>query len=55
MLAILLLRAGLWALSLLFGGVGVFCALLSFGRPALAAHALILVGTGLAINYSLSR
>lgn len=55
MLPILLLRAGLWVLSLLFGGIGVFCAILSFGRPDLAAHALILVGAGLVMNYSLCR
>jgi hypothetical protein len=54
-LAILLLRSGLWAVSAALGGIGVFCALLSFSRPILGAHAVILIGAAIGITYSLKR
>jgi hypothetical protein len=55
MLAMFLMRAGLWTVSLTLGSFAVFFAVLSFSRPALAGHALVLFGAALAINYSLCR
>jgi hypothetical protein len=55
MLTMFVLRAGLWTLSLTLGGFAVFFAILSFSKPALAGHALVLFGAALAINYSLCR
>jgi hypothetical protein len=54
-LAMLLLRSGLWAVSTALGSVGVFCALSSFSRPILGADAVILIGAAIAITYSLKR
>jgi hypothetical protein len=54
-LAILLMRSALWAVSTVLGGVGVFCALLSFSRPILGADAVILIGAAIAITCALER
>ena len=37
--------------SAILGGYGVFCVIYSFSRPDLAAQALILLGTALALSY----
>jgi uncharacterized membrane protein YdfJ with MMPL/SSD domain len=49
------MRSGLWVLSTTLGSVGVFCAMRSFSMPTLAAHALVLIGAALGINYCLNR
>jgi hypothetical protein len=53
--AILLLRSALWALSAVLGGIGVSCAIWSFAVPILGAHALVLLGSAIAITYCLNR
>lgn len=55
MLAIFLLRSGLWTLATVLGGVGVFCAIRSFSMPVVGADALILIGAAMGITYSLNR
>lgn len=54
MLHVLLMRSATTLLSTILGSVGVFCVIESFSMPILAFHALILLGTAVAIT-SLSR
>jgi hypothetical protein len=49
------MRSVLWTLSAVLGGVGVFCTILSFSVPFLGAHALLLLGSAIAINFCLDR
>ena len=41
--------------STLFGGYGVFCLVYSFQGPAIAARALILLGSAFALTYFAPR
>jgi len=55
MLQAFLMRSGLSLVSALLGGFGVFCVIYSFDEPDLAAQALILLGSALAITFFTKR
>jgi hypothetical protein len=55
MLLVFLMRSALWTISATLGGIGVFCVIYSCVVPHLAAPALILLGTALAIVYFTRR
>jgi len=49
MLEAMVLRGALSAFSTMFGSLGVYCACMSFVRPALAVHAVLFLGAAMAI------
>ena len=53
MLALVVMRAALWAMSMLLGGLGIFFLYHSFSNPILSAYALIFIGSASAIVWSL--
>jgi putative Mn2+ efflux pump MntP len=53
MLALVVMRAALWAMSMLFGGLGIFFLYHSLSNPILSAYALIFIGCASAIVWSL--
>ena len=48
-----LLRAAVWAISLVFGGLSIFCLWASFYIPSVAAYAIVFLGAATAITASL--
>ena len=55
MLASVVMRAALQAMSMLFGGLGIFFLYYSFSSdPGLSAYALIFIGSASAIVWSLN-
>jgi hypothetical protein len=53
MLPLMVMRAALWAMSMLFGGLGIFLLYHSISNPILSAYALIFIGSASAIVWSL--
>ena len=49
MLEAMILRTALSAFSTMFGSLGVFSVYLSFLQPALGVHAVVFLGTAMAI------
>jgi hypothetical protein len=52
MLDVMVLRYALSVFSTLFGSLGVFCVYASFVLPALGTHAVVFLGTAMAILWS---
>jgi hypothetical protein len=49
MLEAIVLRGALSAFSIMSGSLGVYCACMSFVRPALGVHAVLFLGAAMAI------
>jgi hypothetical protein len=50
-----LLRAAVWAISLVFGGLGIFCLWASFYIPSVATYTIVFLGAATAITASLPK
>ena len=48
-----LLRAAVWVISPVFGGLGIFCLWASFYIPSVAADTIVFLGAATAITASL--
>ena len=55
MLTMTFLRAAIYAVSLLFGGIGIFFLWQSFQSPGLAAYTVVFLSAATAINMSLPQ
>ena len=44
-------QLALWLLSVILGGYGIFCLIMSFSLPQLGAQAFLLLGAATAIVY----